>query len=73
MQVCEGIRHAHSHGVIHRDIKPSNIFLRNGEGPAVVGDFGICYIEKDGARLTLTDEAVGPRIFMAPEFEGGRA
>lgn len=73
MQICEGIIFAHSHGVIHRDIKPSNIYLRNEKGPAVIGDFGICYIEKNGKRLTLTDEAVGPRIFMAPELEGGRA
>ncbi len=73
MQICEGIRYAHSQGVIHRDIKPSNIYLRNVDGPAVIGDFGICYVEKNGKRLTLTEEAVGPRIFMAPELEGGRA
>jgi len=71
-QICEGVGFAHSQGVIHRDIKPSNIYLRNADGPAVIGDFGICYIEQNGERLTLTEEAVGPRIFMAPELEGGR-
>jgi serine/threonine protein kinase len=55
------------------EIKPSNIYLRNEDGPPVIGDFGICYIEDNGERLTLTEEAVGPRIFMAPELEGGRA
>jgi serine/threonine protein kinase len=71
-QICEGVLVAHSHGIIHRDIKPSNIYLRNLEGPAVIGDFGICYIEQNGERITLTEEAIGPRLFMAPELEGGR-
>lgn len=71
-QICEGVAYAHHHGVIHRDLKPDNIFLRFENGPAVVGDFGICYLENDEARLTLTEEAVGPRLFMAPELEDGR-
>jgi serine/threonine protein kinase len=71
-QVCQGVAYAHSKGIIHRDLKPDNIFLRNKTGPAVVGDFGICYLEEDGTRLTLTEEAVGPRLFIAPELEDGR-
>ena len=71
-QVCEAVAFAHSQGIIHRDIKPANIFLREKHGPAVVGDFGICYFLDDGTRITLTEEAVGPRNFMAPELEDGR-
>lgn len=71
-QICEGVLHAHNKDIIHRDLKPENIFLRTKNGPAVVGDFGICFVEKDGTRLTLTEEAVGSRNYMAPELEDGR-
>jgi len=71
-QICEGVAHAHRQGIIHRDLKPENIFLRTKEGPAVVGDFGICFVEDDGTRVTLIEEAVGSRLFIAPELEDGR-
>lgn len=72
LQICDGIAYAHSKSVIHRDIKPKNIFLRTSLGPTVVGDFGICYIDEGGLRITLTDEPVGARFFIAPELEDGR-
>lgn len=72
IDVCNGVLHAHNNNIIHRDIKPENIFLRSQNGPAVVGDFGICYLDTEGNRLTLSEEAVGPRLFMAPELEDGR-
>src|SRR5215213_1743413 len=71
-QICNGVEHAHNHGIVHRDLKPENIFLRTNRGPAVVGDFGICYLESEDSRLTSIDRAVGPRLFMAPELEDGR-
>ena len=75
MKICEAVDHAHRQEprIIHRDLKPDNIYLRTKNGPAVVGDFGICWIERDGTRITLTDEAVGARDYMAPEIEDGRA
>jgi serine/threonine protein kinase len=74
LQICEGVKYAHSMSVIHRDIQPKNIFLRI-EGKKripVVGDFGICYIDNDGIRVTLIDEPVGARFFIPPELEDGR-
>ena len=73
-QICDGLEHAHSTGFVHRDLKPGNVFLEEGpEGHAVVGDFGLCFID-NGERVTLSEEgAVGSRFFTAPELEGGRA
>ncbi len=71
-QIGAGVAHAHAHGLVHRDLKPANIFLRGPQGPAVVGDFGICFLEEEGERITLTEEAVGARLYIAPELEDGR-
>jgi serine/threonine protein kinase len=70
-EVCAGVAAAHEAGIVHRDLKPSNVFLRD-DGTAVVGDFGLCYMETD-ERLTDTSEAVGARYYMAPELAEGRA
>ncbi|MFC1572815.1 serine/threonine protein kinase [Candidatus Eisenbacteria bacterium] len=68
--VCAAVSSAHVAEVIHRDIKPANILVRE-DGTLVVADFGLCYMD-DGDRLTNAEEAVGPRLFMAPEQENGR-
>jgi len=70
-QICDAVAYAHSQKIIHRDLKPENIFLRDDMTP-VVGDFGICHVANGGERFTLTEEAVGPFRYMAPELEDGR-
>ena len=70
--VCKGVGHAHENGVIHRDLKPNNIFLRADYRTPVVGDFGLCLLTELDERLTETTEAVGARLYMAPELEDGR-
>ena len=72
IQATSGLVHAHDKGKIHRDIKPANVFLRAEHGPAVLGDFGLCWTEDSGERLTLTEEAVGSFHYMAPELRDGR-
>lgn len=69
--ICSAVGHAHSNRIVHRDIKPDNIFLRE-DGTPVVGDFGICYLDEGDERLTETQEAAGPRLYIAPELEDGR-
>jgi serine/threonine protein kinase len=70
-QICDAVAYAHTQNIVHRDLKPENIFLR-GDMTPVVGDFGISHIGGGGERFTLTEEAVGPFRYMAPELEDGR-
>jgi len=58
----------------HRDIKPDNIlFLKNDEGYTLhLTDFGTCFLNDGSERLTPEAMAVGPRMYIAPEYETGR-
>ena len=60
---------AHEKGILHRDCKPANILFR-ADGTPVLCDFGICYVE-DGELVTLSEEGVGSKNFIAPEMESG--
>jgi serine/threonine protein kinase len=73
LKICEaiGVVHHGSVWIVHRDIKPANIFLN--ETVPIVGDFGLCFSGAQDTRLTATDEAAGPRLYMAPELEDGRS
>jgi len=50
-QFCEGLAHAHRHGVVHGNIKPGNILVMN-EGTVKVVDFGRAQF-KPGVFLAL--------------------
>ncbi|MGM9590533.1 MAG: Stk1 family PASTA domain-containing Ser/Thr kinase [Faecousia sp.] len=68
MQICKGLEHAHSRGIIHRDIKPHNVMvLKNGS--VKVMDFGIARVMSKSN--TLTKEALGSVHYISPEQAKG--
>ena len=71
-QIADAMSAAHAAGIIHRDLKPFNILVR-ANGSMAVGDFGLCIHLNDlDGRVTILNEPVGPRNYMAPELEDGR-
>lgn len=59
-EVCAGLEHAHSHGILHRDIKPGNILLDAHISPKI-GDFGL-------ARPFESKIEEGEQIFGTPGY-----
>lgn len=60
--------------LLHRDVKPDNILYRKaGEKITLfLSDFGTCFLNDGSERITPETIAVGPRMFIAPEYEIGR-
>ena len=60
--------------IYHRDIKPDNILFleKDGEYILYLADFGACFLKDENSRITPESIAVGPRMFIAPEYEKGR-
>ena len=67
-QVLEGARFAHRHGIVHRDLKPQNVIV-NGEGVAVVTDFGIA--RAGVSEITQTGSVMGTPHYLSPEQAQG--
>lgn len=72
--ILEGLRHAHTKGIVHRDIKLENVMLTIDGGPnaAKVIDLGLAErvpVRKDGTLepRTLYDP-VGSKSYRAPEI-----
>lgn len=40
-QLCKGVAHCHSHGVLHRDLKPQNLLLDQAKGILKIADLGL--------------------------------
>ncbi|HYC33594.1 MAG TPA: Ig-like domain-containing protein [Gemmatimonadales bacterium] len=64
-QVGSALAYAHRRRIIHRDIKPGNILV-DGEGNAVVTDFGIAKAAESPTH-TMTGALVGTPAYMSPE------
>ncbi|MEJ7710172.1 MAG: serine/threonine-protein kinase [Pyrinomonadaceae bacterium] len=62
-QICDGLDHAHSRGVIHRDIKPQNLLLSADLETLKIADFGVAKLEASDEVITR----VGTDVYAAPE------
>jgi len=73
VKICKGIQDAHIKEIpiIHRDLKPLNILIDDNDDPRII-DFGICYLDAP-ERITLSQEQVGSRFYIAPECEIGKS
>ncbi len=68
-QIAEGLREAHTKGIVHRDIKPENIMVAKN-GKLKVMDFGIAKL-REGTGLTKTGVSIGTLSYMSPEQAQG--
>jgi tRNA A-37 threonylcarbamoyl transferase component Bud32 len=78
-EICDGMQHAHSKGVVHRDLKPGNIMLLPSPDPnrrftPKIVDFGLAkVIDSAGLHLTQTGEVFGSPLYMSPEQCQGKS
>ncbi len=65
IQIAQGLKSAHEHGIVHRDIKSSNIIITH-QGHAKITDFGLAKFKGDRT-LTKAGEHLGTAAYMSPE------
>ena len=70
LRVADGIRYAHSRGLIHRDIKPENVMLgRFGE--VLLADWGLAVYADSPVKGNEKQSIGGTPAYMAPELASG--
>ena len=65
-ELCAGLAHAHTSGIVHRDVKPSNLLIAHGTGTLRLVDFGIAH-GNEASGMTMAGMVVGTPQYMSPE------
>ncbi len=65
-EVAWALAYAHSRGVVHRDVKPDNIMIEQATDRALVTDFGIAQVGRQGDDAS-PGEVIGTARYMSPE------
>jgi serine/threonine-protein kinase len=68
-QACDGLQHAHEHGLVHRDVKPQNLLVRE-DGCVKIADLGIARAA-GSTRLTQRGTILGTAAYLSPEQAAG--
>lgn len=80
----EALEVVHAAGIVHRDIKPENVLI-DGDGRAVLSDFGVCRIVDESLRKQLAvtrtmvarsgegdlQPILGTAAYLSPEVRSG--
>ncbi|HEV2845825.1 MAG TPA: serine/threonine-protein kinase [Thermoanaerobaculia bacterium] len=73
--ICQGLAHAHRHGLVHRGLTPRNVLVSPDFSTVKVGDFAATGYESV-ANLTATmstgEIRLGALYYLAPETVDGR-
>ncbi len=70
LDICRGVSHSHSLGIVHRDLKTDNVLV-TPEGLAKLSDFGLAATIRRQGNLTRVGQLLGTPYYMSPEqFRG---
>ena len=74
--ICQGLAHAHQHGIVHGSLTPRNVLVSPDFGTVKVADFAATRYETTAANLTATlstgEIRLGALYYLAPEIVEGR-